>query len=82
MQRKTLLIAIAAGAAVGIAVGILASGVAGPLTGSIGPSPTTLTIEYSLNNDPNGPWGGVWLLLAALYAGSLLGFRKDESVAQ
>ena len=62
MKRNTLLIAIAAIAAVGIAVGILASGVAGPLTGSIGPSPTTLTIEYSLNNDPNGPWGGVWLL--------------------
>ena len=62
MKRKTLLIAIAAVAAVGIAVGILASGVAGPLPGSIGPSPTTLTLEQSLDMDPNGPWGGAYLL--------------------
>ena len=48
MKRTTLLIAIAAIAAVGIAVGIVASG-AGPggsLQGRLEPVPTTLTLEY------------------------------------
>ena len=50
MKRTTLLIAIAAIAAVGIAVGLLLSGAgpAGSLQGRLEPIPTTLTLAYTV----------------------------------
>ncbi len=50
MQRKTLLIAIAAIAVVGIAVGLLASGAgqSSSLSGRIAPIPTSLTLGYTV----------------------------------
>jgi hypothetical protein len=49
MNRNTLLIAIAAIAVVGIAVGLFLSGAltAGPLSGTIGAIPTTLTLGWT-----------------------------------
>ncbi len=59
MNRNLLLIAIAAVAVVGIAAGILLAGNGqshGPLSGALGPTPTTLTLNVSTCGvpDPSG----------------------------
>ena len=61
MNRNLLLIAIAAVAVVGIAAGILlvGNGQSGPLSGALGPTPTTLTLTVSTCSvpDPSGNVG-------------------------
>jgi len=55
MSRNTLLIAIAAIVVVGIAVGVLISGVGqnGKLSGSIGPTPTSINLSVSGCSPPD-----------------------------
>ena len=55
MKRNTLLFAIAAVAVVGIAAGILlaGNGQSGPLSGAIGPTATTLTLNVSTCSVPD-----------------------------
>ena len=61
MNRNLLLIAIAAVAVVGIAAGILlvGNGQSGLLSGAIGPTPTTLTLNASTCSVPDPTSGNV-----------------------
>ena len=55
MNRNLLLVPIAAVAVVGIAAGILlGNGQVGPLSGALGPTPTTLTLNASTCSVPDG----------------------------
>ncbi len=65
MNRNLLLIAIAAVAVVGIAAGVLlaGNGSQSPLSGAIGPTPTTLTLNVSTCSVPV-PSGDVSFTLA------------------
>jgi hypothetical protein len=62
-MNRNLLIAIAAVAVVGIAAGILLAGQTGQLSGAIGPTPTTLTLNASTCSVPS-PSGNVSFTLS------------------